>query len=89
MKWMLLGRRRRKRVREIAHQAYLDRNGDQHAASVLAESRVREEMVGGIFTSILISIAVQLAVKLIIHWWKNRVSKPQYAFQPDEPGYTE
>ena len=72
-------------VRDIARQSFIDSDGDVELAIQYASSRIRSPE--SVITSILISIAVRLAVELIKHWWENRVSEPSTNYNAFEPGF--
>lgn len=87
MRFFLLGRARRQKVRDIARAAWLECGRSSHALAV-AEKDVRRQLAGSFWASLLIGIAVQLAIRLIRYWWENRVDSPALTFQPGEPGTT-
>lgn len=83
-KYRLLGRRRRARIRHLARECYLANQGSEQA-KVDAEDAIRREF-GSILVSILIGLAIKLAVELIAYWIKQRLSDPGVGFQSGEPG---
>jgi hypothetical protein len=68
-------------VRRCARSCYLQSGGNLDAASDLVRERMRS-VVGAAF----LSIAIQLAIKLIIWWIENGVSDPSVVSQVGEPG---
>lgn len=85
MRFLILGRRRRQKIREIARAAWIECGRSSHAMKV-AEKDIRRQMAGSFWASLLIGLAVQLAIKLIRYWWENHVDAPAPTFQPGEPG---
>lgn len=89
MRYKLLSKAQRERIRQIAGESYAETNGDEVAAKRLASQRVRDEFKSAILTYIIIRIAIALAVALITHWLlKGLQGKPAPEYQPDEPGYS-
>ena len=80
----LMPKRQRRIVREIARRSFINSNGDVELAIQKANTMIRapESLV----TSILVSIAVRLAVELIKYWWENRISEPSANYSACEPG---
>lgn len=94
MLYKLIPLKQRLRIREICRQSVLDTGGDQTDAINLARKRIRRDnQLGSIVTSILIGLAVRLAIALIQYWLEERFSNgmeyasiPQGDFQKGEPG---
>lgn len=97
--YTLLGRRRRGIARKVARRVYLDRPNDVFSAShgdALAEVRLRERVRNqlllerqfcGVFGSIWVSLAISLAIRLLMYWLLNsEVNPSSEGFQPGEPG---
>lgn len=83
---LLLGRRKRLEIRELARQAFYDSECNGDHARVLAEQRIRAAPKS-IIASIMIGVAIKLAIDLIAYWIKNRsAAVPSGEFLPDEPG---
>ena len=86
LQYRILGKRRRKRVRDIACTAWTDTQCDTNAAEHLARMRIQDQMYG-IITSLLISIAIKLAVELIHYWVAESIPEPGLTFKSGEPGF--
>lgn len=90
MQYKLMPNAMRLRVREVARQSLLDCNRDREQAITMARRRVPYDLKGrfnSILTTILISLAIRLAVELIVYWIKqNFMSPPSGQFVPGEPG---
>lgn len=80
--YFLLGRKKHE-IRRIARRAYLNNPNNLALAKEQAEREIRTR---SIVISILISIAVRLAIELIKYWFFNKVSVPAFTFQNGEPG---
>jgi len=84
--YRLLGRQRRLWVREIARRSFNDCDGDLDRAVVLAERRIRDAPKS-IIGTILIGVAIKLAIASIVHWIQSRVATvPSGEFLKEEPG---
>jgi hypothetical protein len=74
---MLLRKKWRKRVREIARQNYVTQAGERDViafkAMVGAQRQIKQEFGSGIITSILLSIMVKLAWKYIEQWVEDKL----------------
>lgn len=81
----LLTRQHRQRIRELTREAWLRCQCNPDRAKPLAEIYV-SEVYTGVIASLLISIAVRLAIELIKHWTENRTEFPSMEFAADEPG---
>lgn len=81
MKYKLLGKRRFK-IRDIARQAYLDNKDPQKAI----DQATKEIRTGSIVITILVGLAIKLAIELIWYWFNNKVSSPSMFYLPEEPG---
>lgn len=68
-------------VRRCARSCYLDASGDKDLAIEYVNDRMRS-VVGSAF----LTIALQLAIRLIIWWIQNRVTEPSVVSQIGEPG---
>ena len=82
---IVLGRKRRQRIRRIAAEEYAAASGDLAISYRATESRLNAE-----FGSIWISLALALAWQLLMWWIENRTD-PQivgYEYRPGEPGYS-
>lgn len=86
MKYRLLGRQRRNRVREIARQCFVTA-ATAEIAKDRAERQIRGEMKS-IIASILIGLAIKLAIELIAYWVRERFFRPEVEYTQGEPGYT-
>lgn len=86
MRYRILGRARRKRVREIARDCFLIA-GTPTAAKEKAEAKIRKEF-DSIIASILIGLAIRLAIELITYWVKEKFFRPSAEYTQGEPGYT-
>lgn len=85
--YRLLGRKHRLNVRNLARQAFHDADGDEVRAKRLVEYRLRHAPKS-IIASILIGVAIKLAIELIVYWIKHRFATvPSGEFQPGEPGH--
>lgn len=85
-RYRLLGKEQRLRVRSYARCALHDANGDEAKAKELVAYRLRHAPQS-IIASILIGVAIKLAIELIVYWIKNRFATvPHGEFQPGEPG---
>jgi hypothetical protein len=69
------------KVRRCARSCWIESGCDKDKAIRLVEDRMRTE-VGSVF----LTIAIQIAIKLIIWWFQNRVSEPSVVSQVGEPG---
>lgn len=90
MRYRILGRERRNKIREISRECYIlcEITGDgPEKAKKMAEMRVRAEF-NSIITMILVGLAVRLIVELIKYWIEQKFSRPSEGYQPGEPGYT-
>lgn len=76
-----LSRRQRNIVRTVARHAWQQCNGDRDRAEQLIRDRMPRE-VGSVF----LTIAIKLAIELILYWLRNRTSEPAAVFQAGEPG---
>jgi hypothetical protein len=76
-----LSRRQKNIVRNVARQALRECRGDQDKARLLVEERLQREL-----GSVFVTIAIKLAIELIIYWLKNRTTDPGAVFQAGEPG---
>lgn len=83
--YRLLGRTRRSRVREIARTAWADCQADPEKAEDLATMRINDQFYGFV-SSILISLAIKLAIELIKHWAMQLLAEPPTQFVAGEPG---
>jgi hypothetical protein len=74
---MLLRKKWRKRVREIARQNYVTQTGERDSiafrAMVGSQKQIKEEFGTGIITSILMSIMIKLAWKYIEKWVEEKL----------------
>jgi len=68
-------------VRLCARGCLIDAQGDKDRAVELLHKRM-ESVVGSVF----LSIAIQLAIKLIIWWISKGVAEPSVVSQLGEPG---
>lgn len=68
-------------VRRCARNCWIEAKGDKERAIELVESRM-ESIVG----SMLLSLAIQIDIKLIIWWWENRKTEPSVVSELGEPG---
>jgi hypothetical protein len=80
--YRLLSRRQRNTVRDVARSAWLRHPDDAEAAKAEAE-----QALGSIFVTILLGVAIRLAIELIMYWILNREREPQAVYCPGEPGY--
>lgn len=76
-----LSRRQKNIVRNVARQVFREYPNDQAKAEVLIEERLQREL-----GSVFVTIAIKLAIELIIYWLKKRVTEPSAVFQAGEPG---
>lgn len=81
--YLPLMKRGRIRVRGVARQAYDEARGDQEKAIALATERLES-----IFVTFLVSLAIKLAVELIIYWIRQNYLVAPMTYQEGEPGYT-
>lgn len=82
LRYIVLGKKRNN-IREIARKHFLlNRTNTEKAI----EGATEELKTKGIITSILIGLAIKLAVELIIYWIKNNVLIPSENYQAGEPG---
>lgn len=82
----ILGKRNRLQVREIARHSFNVSNGVEADAKTLAEKSLRAAPKS-IIASLLIGVAIKLAVELIVYWIKNRFATvPSGGFLDGEPG---
>lgn len=83
-----LNRCRRNRVRKVAAKIFRQAKNQgmsQRSAEGYARSQVESEFFS--WQSVLIKIAVALAIELIRHWWNQDASPdPMGNFADDEPG---
>jgi hypothetical protein len=80
--YILLGKNR-SRVREIARSHYLANPLDPQSAIKAATEEIKTK---SIIATILISLAVRLAVELIMYWFKNNILLPSTTYVDGEPG---
>lgn len=80
----MLLRHKRNEVRTIARKHWINSGGDKDRAIAAATAELKAG--GVILSAILIGVAIQLIVKLIEHWWKNRIDEPTAVFVYGEPG---
>lgn len=86
VQYRLLGSRTRLQVRHIARRAYVASGGDERQSKELAEVWLRAAPKS-IIATILIGVAVKLAIELIVYWIKHRFADvPSGDFQTGEPG---
>lgn len=78
--------RKRQEVRQIAWDHYMIEMRRDNPNIESVKEKVEIELKS-IFTTILIAIAVRLAIRLIEHWWNNRPNYPSPEYQSTEPGY--
>lgn len=81
VKYLVLGKSKYK-IRDIALKHYLA-NEDPNIAIAKAE---KEIIANSIVMSILIGLAVKLAIELIWYWYNNRITKPSMFYSEGEPG---
>lgn len=87
---MLLSKQDKMLVRCFAIDAYENTGGDFQKSKAVVSADIREHMknrYGSIIGTILIGIAIRLAIALIKHWIKNNVLTPSEQYQLGEPGY--
>ena len=82
--YRILGIKRREHIRDIASDAWCTTR-DRGQAEKLAARRIRISM-GGVVGSILLGVAVKLAVELIVFWAKQKIWNPSLDFSTGEPG---
>lgn len=82
LKYRLLSKKTKKSIREIARKSLAETNNQEQAIDLA----IKEIKYQGIFTSFLLGIALDLAIKLIIYWIKNNVFVPSKKFSKEEPG---
>lgn len=72
-----LDKKQRRRVRDLAREAWVEADGNPQRAKRLARTKIREQLeVGSAWTMILVSIAIRLAFMLIEWWFSNRIAEP-------------
>jgi len=85
----ILGRRRREQVRDLTRESFVDNQGNPRAAEIDAVASIKSEF-NSIIATILISIAIKLALALIAKWVRDRLSDPgvgpRDGFFTGEPG---
>lgn len=87
MKYMLLGSEGRAKVRRIARLAFGAAAGNPEKAKQYAEAELRAVYRSGL-QSLLVSIAISLAFKLILYWIEQNYFSsdvPEH-YQSGEPG---
>ena len=74
---MLLRKKWRQRVREIARQNYVTQAGERDViafkAMVGAQRQIKQEFGSGIITSILLSLMIKLAWKYVEKWVEEKL----------------
>ena len=85
IQYRVLGKPRRQRIRQIARSAWIDTDADPSEAERMAQWRIQDQMYG-VISSLMISIAIKLAIALIRHWLSQSVGVPPEDFQYGEPG---
>lgn len=83
MRFILIRRRKREQLRQIAAKHYIECGCDTDAAFDAAKKEIR---AGGIITSILIGLAIKLVWELIKHWYFSGVTDPGSEYLAGEPG---
>lgn len=77
-------------TRSFARRTLLDAEGDPIVAKRVVEQQLKthlQKKCGSIVATFLISLAIKLAIELIVYWVKqNFMTVPDGAFAPGEPG---
>lgn len=83
-RFVLLRREKKEKIREIARKNYL-KYGGQDGGEKAIEACKQEIRTGSIIATILIGLAIRLAIELILWWIKNKVMTPPFTYQESEP----
>jgi hypothetical protein len=81
MKYKILGRSKYK-IRDIAYKHYIE-TGDPEKAILKS---IEEIKTSSIVISILVGLAIKLAIELIWYWFNNKISHPSIFYADQEPG---
>jgi len=86
MLYLVLTRRQRERVRQLSRTAWIEQAGNKDAAIAQVSAALRDEMKS-IIASILLQLAIKLAIALIMKWWEDRNYLPEKTYVKGEPGF--
>ena len=86
----LLPRNDKITVRDLARDSFLESSGDYEKSVRISRTLIRRYFrakYNSIISTILISIAIRLAIALIKYWIENRILMPPRTYTINEPGY--
>lgn len=83
-RFILLRREKKEKIREIARRNFVE-YGAEDGGQKAIEACKKEIRTSGIIATILIGLAIRLAIELIIWWIKNRIKVPPFTYQESEP----
>lgn len=86
MLYRILTRKQRESIRSDARSAWLQSSCDKDEAIAIVTRTLNDKMKG-IIGTILLQLAIKLAIELIMRWLEDRNKQPSSFYVADEPGY--